>query len=120
MISLIELSTSNQFFCCIESLVLRNHQLLLSVKLLAQYLRITYMSKSTTKTKPEREQTFLIKFKGVFKEELQERIFLGEELLKTNIQTMVDFERLKKEYSSWHDYNLELLKQSFNQEQQLC
>lgn len=72
------------------------------------------MAKSKTKAKPEIEPTFLIKSKGVFKEELQERIFLGEELLKTNIQTMIDFERFKKEYSSWHDYNLELLKQSFN------
>lgn len=72
------------------------------------------MAKRTTKTIQEKEPTFLIKSKAKFKEELQERIILGDELLKTNIQTMDDFERLKNEYSSWHDYNLELLKQSFN------
>jgi predicted nucleotide-binding protein len=74
-----------------------------------------YMAKRTTKPTPEREPTYLIKSKGIFKNELLDRIFQGEELLKTNIQTMDDFERLKKEYSSWHDYNLELLKQSFNE-----
>ena len=73
------------------------------------------MAKRTTKPTPQREPTYLIKSKAVFKEELQERIILGEESLKTNIQTMDDFERLKKEFSSWHDYNLELLKQSFNE-----
>lgn len=73
------------------------------------------MAKRTTKPTPEREPTYLIKSKGKFKEELQERIILGDELLKTNIQTMDDFNKLKKEFSSWHDYNLELLKQSFNE-----
>ena len=73
------------------------------------------MAKRTTKPTPEKEPTYLIKSKAEFKEELQERIILGEEHLKTNIQTMDDFERLKKEFSSWHDYNLELLKQSFNE-----
>ncbi len=72
------------------------------------------MAKRTTKPTPERDPTYLIKSKAKFKEELQERIILGDELLKTNIQTMDDFEKLKKEFSSWHDYNLELLKQSFN------
>lgn len=73
------------------------------------------MAKRTTKTTPPPEPTLLIKSKGQFKAELQERIIEGEELLKRNIQTVDDFEKLKSDYSSWHDYNLELLKQSFNE-----
>ena len=73
------------------------------------------MAKRTTKTTPVPEPTHLIKSKGQFKAELQERIVEGEELLKRNIQTVDDFEKLKSDYSSWHDYNLELLKQSFNE-----
>lgn len=71
-------------------------------------------TKRTTKPTIERELTYLVKAKSTFKTEVQERIDFGEELLKINLQTMEDFEKLKKEYSSWHDYNLELLKQSFN------
>ena len=72
------------------------------------------MAKSNTKTTTNREPTFLIKSKAKFKEELLERLTLGEEILKSDIRTHDDFEALKSEYSSWHDYNLELLKQSFN------
>lgn len=73
------------------------------------------MAKRTTKTTAPPEPTHLTKSKGQFKAELQERIVEGEELLKRNIQTVEDFEKLKSDYSSWHDYNLELLKQSFNE-----
>lgn len=73
------------------------------------------MTKRNAKTSTDREPTFLIKSKATFKEELRERLTIGEELLKTVIQTMDDFESLKSEYSSWHDYNLELLKQSFSE-----
>lgn len=72
------------------------------------------MTKRNTNTATYREPTYLIKSKATFKEELRERLTLGEELLKTVIQTMDDFEALKSEFSSWHDYNLELLKQSFS------
>ena len=72
------------------------------------------MAKSNIKTTTNREPTFLIKSKAKFKEELLERLTLGEELLKSDIKKLDDFEVLKSEYSSWHDYNLELLKQSFN------
>lgn len=72
------------------------------------------MAKKTVKPIPEREPTYLIKSKVKFREELRERITLGEELLKTKMQTTDDFEKLKKEFYSWNDYNLELLKQSFN------
>ncbi|CAI8206919.1 MAG: Uncharacterised protein [SAR116 cluster bacterium] len=73
------------------------------------------MVKRTTKSTPPPEPTHLIRAKGQFKSELQERIVKGEEILKRNIQTVEDFENLKSDYSAWHDYNLELLKQSFNE-----
>lgn len=62
-----------------------------------------------------KEPTYLIKAKSIFKTEILDRITKGEDILKANIQTMDDFKAIKKEYSSWHDYNLELLKQSFNE-----
>ena len=73
------------------------------------------MAKRTSKAASESEPTLLTKSKSLFKSELQERIDLSEVLLKRNIQNMQDFEELKNEYSSWNDYNLELLKQSFNE-----
>lgn len=58
--------------------------------------------------------TFLIKSKSIFKEELQDRIKIGEELLNNKIQSKEDFFNLKNEFSLWNDYNLEFLKQSFS------
>jgi predicted nucleotide-binding protein len=72
------------------------------------------MAKRTSKTPTSPEGTHLIKPKSIFKKELEERIDEGESILKVNIQTVDDFNKLKSDYSSWHDYNLELLKQSFN------
>jgi predicted nucleotide-binding protein len=73
------------------------------------------MAKKNIKTTSPIEPTYLTKSREQFKAELQERIVLGEELSKRNIQTVQDFEKLKHDYSLWHDYNLELLKQSFNE-----
>jgi len=73
------------------------------------------MAKKSLQPIPERESSFLVKSKEVFKEELNERILHGEEYLKLEIKTIDDFEMIKKEYSLWHDYNLELLKQTFNE-----
>lgn len=73
------------------------------------------MAKRTTSTITQKEPTCLVKSNLQFKSELQERIDLGEDLLKKNIQNLNDFEELKLAYSSWHDYNIELLKQSFNE-----
>ena len=70
------------------------------------------MAKKSLQPIPERESSFLVKSKEVFKKELKERILYGEECLKLEIKTIDDFEMIKKEYSLWHDYNLELLKQS--------
>jgi predicted nucleotide-binding protein len=65
---------------------------------------------------PAPEPTTLTKTKSQFKAELKERIEAGEELLKTNVQNQNDYDELADKYSMWHDYNIELLKQSFNYE----
>lgn len=62
----------------------------------------------------DNELTCLIKSKSEFKSEVQKRIDIGEELLIRNLQSIQDFEKLKQDYNSWHDYNLEMLKQLFN------
>jgi predicted nucleotide-binding protein len=72
------------------------------------------MAKRTVKQVSLQEPTELIKSKSVFKKELEERIKKGEIILGYRINTVEDFNQLKSDYSSWHDYNLELLKQSFN------
>jgi ABC-type proline/glycine betaine transport system ATPase subunit len=63
---------------------------------------------------PEKPKTVLIKPREVFKKELLERIALGEELYKKEIQDTVQLSELKKEAASWDDYNEELVKRSFN------
>jgi predicted nucleotide-binding protein len=72
------------------------------------------MAKRTTVASKQIEPTSLIKSKSIFKTEIEERIIKGEEILKNTIQNESDFINLKKEYSLWTDYNLELLKQSFD------
>jgi hypothetical protein len=49
-----------------------------------------------------------------FYQKLQTRIVLGKELLVRQITSEEALERFKAEISEWSDYNLELLKQSFN------
>lgn len=71
--------------------------------------------RKVAKTTPmTNEYVFLDKNKSVFSKELEERISIGEELFERTIQTDGDYFALKEEYSAWSDYNLELLKQSFN------
>ncbi len=60
------------------------------------------------------DHSSLIKSKSDFIKDLEERIALGENILNASIKNKNDFQTLKRNYSSWHDYNLELLKQSFN------
>jgi len=72
------------------------------------------MAERQTKQTVTQEATYLIKVKSIFKTEIEDRIVKGEEILKMNFQSKKDFELVKREYSSWNDYNRELLKQSFN------
>jgi predicted nucleotide-binding protein len=72
------------------------------------------MAKKLSKTETNREQTLLIKPHFQFESELKERIDIGTNLLREKINNASDYEKIKKEYFSWYDYNVELLKQSFN------
>lgn len=72
------------------------------------------MTKRSSKTEINREPSFLIKSNSQFALELQERIDLGADLLRETTKSVSDYEKIKIAYNSWHDYNLELLKQSFN------
>ena len=56
---------------------------------------------------------FLVIEKEDFKEKLQKRITLGNKLIERT-RNEKDFDALDKELRDWSDYNLELLKQSFD------
>jgi hypothetical protein len=64
------------------------------------------MAKKSSKTEINREQSYLIKSHFQFASELQERIDIGSNLLSETIKNGSDYEKIKKEYNSWHDYNL--------------
>lgn len=69
-----------------------------------------------TRKKPvKKEKTLLDKPKSVFEKELEDRIAIGLEITKDRIDNDEAFLTAKKEFSEWSDYNLELLKQSFNE-----
>ncbi|MDD4438242.1 MAG: nucleotide-binding protein [Tissierellia bacterium] len=51
-----------------------------------------------------------------FKDTIERRIQIGEEILQKEIKTQVDFDQNKEDYNAWDDYNSEYLKQSFNNE----
>ena len=63
---------------------------------------------------PDRPKTILIKPRTVFKQELVDRIAIGEELHKKNILNTEELSNLNQDASAWDDYNQELLKRSFN------
>lgn len=73
---------------------------------------------ATKKTPPqiERQPTQLKISKEEFRGKIAERIQKGEELINLQTQTVSQLEEAKRGYSSWDDYNSELLKQSFNNE----
>lgn len=62
----------------------------------------------------ERPITKLKKQKAVFEKELEDRIAIGESIIEDRIENDEDFATAQSQYSEWTDYNLELLKQSFN------
>ncbi len=65
---------------------------------------------------PEREPTQLTVGKEFFKQALNDRIQIGEEILNRQIQTREQLDEAKKNIADWNSYNSELLKQSFNNE----
>jgi hypothetical protein len=60
------------------------------------------------------EKSYLIIDKEEFCQKLQGRIVSGQELLVRQITSEEALKNFKTEISKWSDYNLELLKQSFN------
>lgn len=58
--------------------------------------------------------TVLIVGREYFKEELNKRIVIGEEIYSRQIQTNRQFEQAQQDYYDWNDFNSEFLKQSFN------
>ncbi len=58
--------------------------------------------------------TVLIVGREYFKEELNKRIVIGEEIYSRQIQTNRQFEQARQDYYDWNDFNSEFLKQSFN------
>jgi predicted nucleotide-binding protein len=64
----------------------------------------------------EREPTQLIVGKDFFKKALQERIQIGQEILSRQIQTRDQLEEAESNNADWNSNNSELLKQSFNNE----
>lgn len=70
----------------------------------------------TTKTNENSTPTALVVGREYFKEEVNKRIVLGEEIYNRPIQTNRQFEQAKQDYYDWNDFNSELLKQSFNKQ----
>lgn len=73
------------------------------------------MAKKQTAQLARMEPTVLVVSKDHFSETLSDRILKGEAILQSanNFQTLG---AAQVNYRSWHDFNLELLKQSFNNE----
>jgi predicted nucleotide-binding protein len=68
----------------------------------------------TTKTTDISTPIALVVGREYFKEEVNKRIVLGEEIYNRKIQTNRQFEQARQDYYDWNDFNSELLKQSFN------
>jgi hypothetical protein len=63
---------------------------------------------------PIKPKTILVKPREVFKNELLERISIGEELHNRNINDTDQLSQLNRDAASWDDFNEELIKRSFN------
>jgi predicted nucleotide-binding protein len=74
------------------------------------------MTKKVQSRTPEKDETVLIKHKEEFKKFLDERIVIGEEILKRQITTKEEFKKNQIDFSNWNDYNSEYLKHAFNKE----
>lgn len=69
--------------------------------------------KSTTES-INKEYTLLTKPKNVFITEIENRIKFATDMLTKLKEQNADFPTAQREYLAWHDYNIELLKQSFD------
>src|SRR5579863_5285845 len=62
----------------------------------------------------EAEPSYLTVDKEEFRKQLEDRIFRGMNLYNKWIPNSPTLAEARDEYSTWDDYNLELLKRSFN------
>lgn len=72
------------------------------------------MATRRTKIPEQPPLTELIISKDEFKLKIQERIDEGELLYAFKVNTQQDFDKNQEDFHRWNDYNLEYLKQSFN------
>lgn len=72
------------------------------------------MATRRTKIPEQPPLTELIISKDEFKLRIQERIDEGELLYAFKVNTQQDFDKNQEDFYRWNDYNLEYLKQSFN------
>lgn len=63
-----------------------------------------------------KQPTLLVVGKDYFKDVLETRIQIAEEILNRQIHSSPQLEEAKQNYYDWDDYNSELLKQNFNNE----
>lgn len=73
------------------------------------------MVKRNTKYTPPPPTKLIVPRKD-FSQKLEVRIREGEEILKFQVNTQVDFNKNRDDFNRWNDYNSEFLKQSFNNE----
>lgn len=73
------------------------------------------MARKTTSENPKKPDALIIS-KEEFIAKLLERIKIGKELYDKNITNIDELERAEKDYIKWDDYNVEFLKNSFNNE----
>lgn len=66
---------------------------------------------------PPKPPDALVKEKSEFKAALLSRIELGSELIERIVTNTDELEQNRQDYYSWNNYNSELLKQSFNNEE---
>ena len=72
------------------------------------------MVKTSHTAQEPSESTFLMKSKSDFRQELMKRIDDGKSILKPSVKNASLLAKVRKQFSMWNDYNLELLKVSFN------
>lgn len=58
--------------------------------------------------------TLLIVKKEDFRSSLEERISIGQQIFNSEIENIDELDELETRFNDWDDYNLELIKQSFN------
>ena len=74
------------------------------------------MAKKAQPKTDEKNETELIILKEDFNKFLEEKIAIGEEIFKRQINNQDEFSKNQEDFSNWNDYNSEYLKHAFNKE----